>query len=38
MGDVATVNRREKRWMEELTRYGSSMVVHAGGGTLPVVG
>jgi hypothetical protein len=37
-GDVATVNRREKRQMEELTRYGPSLAVRAGGGTPPAVG
>jgi hypothetical protein len=35
---VDTVNRREKRRMEELTRYGPSTVARAGGGTPPVAG
>jgi hypothetical protein len=35
---VATVNRREKWQMEELTRYGPSTAVRASGGTPPVAG
>jgi hypothetical protein len=36
--DVATVNRREKRRIEELTRYGSSRAARASGGTPPAAG
>jgi hypothetical protein len=37
-GDVETVKRREKRRMEELTRYGPSTAAHVSGGTTPAVG
>jgi hypothetical protein len=37
-GVVAVVNRREKRRMEELTRYGPSTAACATGGTPPTVG
>jgi hypothetical protein len=38
MGDVAAMNRREKRLMEELTRYGPSTAACADGGTPPTAG
>jgi hypothetical protein len=37
-GNVAAVNRRGKRRMEELTRYGPSTAARAGGGTPPAIG
>jgi hypothetical protein len=37
-GAVAVVNRREKRQMEEPTRYGPSTAVRAGGGAPAAVG
>jgi hypothetical protein len=37
-GTVAVVNLREKRWMEEFTRYGPSTAACAGRGTPPTTG